>query len=84
MAAPTAVSARSVSARAQRMIGHDAADIGERDQQRRLALHAAQLPHRLVDVLGRGGRAAVVGQQRGKMRLRLGLHHPQQTLRIAA
>ena len=61
----------------------DAADVGKRDQQRGLAFHAAQMPHGVLDVLGPGGRAAMLGQQRGKMRLRLRRHDAQEALRIA-
>ena len=40
----------------------DAADVGERDQQRRFRFHAAQPPHRLRLVLGRRHRAAGVSE----------------------
>ena len=48
----------------------DPADVGQRDQQRRFRLHAAQQPHRLGFVLGGGDGLAGLGQQRRQMLVR--------------
>ena len=56
----------------------DPADVGERDQQRRLRLHAAKQPHRLGFVLGGGDRLRGLRQQRREMLVGIGVEHGQQ------
>ena len=59
----------------------DAADIGERDQERGFGFHLPQMPAGVVEVVRTAGGLAVRREQRGEMFFRLGVHHPQQALR---
>ena len=62
----------------------DAADVGERDQERRLRLHAAQEPHHLALVGGGGDRARRVGQDRREAHVWIGFEQHQKPAGIGA
>ena len=62
----------------------DAADIGERDQERRLALHLAQKPRRLGLVAGRGDGACSVAQETGEAAIGIARQKTHEPARLAA
>ena len=60
----------------------DAADVGQRDQQRRFGFHPAQMAHCRGFVLGAAGSLARPRKQRRKVLVRIAVQQRQQPLRI--
>ena len=78
------MSANSVSARVARITGQTPPISASAIKQRGFRLHAPQQPHRLGLVGGLGHGVGGAGEQHGKMLVRIGLQHMQQTRRLAA
>ena len=96
LAAPHGVAKQMIDRGAERHVGQvgertrhprhrpDAADIGQRDQQRRFRLHAAQHPHQRGLGARRRGTALRVGEQRRERAIGIARDQVREACRIGA